>query len=80
MKENEPNVYNDQENEIREQRVTATERQKDTIEKIANKIGLDVKFEPSKDFNPPSIDVVFNGTDEDMEKFVEKVRELDEKE
>jgi hypothetical protein len=62
--------------QIKEQKVAVMERQKEIIIKVAEEMGLDIKFQPSEELKPPVIDVIFESSDKKMGEFINRVREF----
>lgn len=58
--------------ETKEQRIATPESQKELAEKVAEEMGLSVRFEPNKDL-ADIFDVIFSGTNEQAEEFINKV-------
>ncbi len=81
----EENTPEAEKEKIEEQRIATSKRDQDIITKVVEEMGLDVKFETNKKLgtrgneeatDTPMIDVVFEGTMHDVEKFIKRVEAL----
>ena len=63
--------------EAKEQQMAINAKQKDIAEEVAISMGLAIRFEENKNYNPPIFWVIFNGTDTEMGEFRKRFDGLD---